>query len=52
MAEQPHNVEFVEVRSKDILADHTAFWASFGKAATYGIAAVAVLLVLMFIFLV
>ncbi|WP_431281602.1 aa3-type cytochrome c oxidase subunit IV [Humitalea sp. 24SJ18S-53] len=52
MAEQSHPVEFVEVRAQDILANREAAWESFGKAATYGIAAVAALLVLMLIFLV
>ena len=50
MAEKA-SYEFVEVKSADILAERQGLWAGFTNATKYAIIAVAVLLVLMFLFL-
>lgn len=50
MAEKA-SYEFVEVKSADILAERQSLWAGFTGATKYAIIAVAVILILMFLFL-
>jgi hypothetical protein len=47
MAEAPQKIDFVEVKSEDILAEHTRGWDMFTKAATWGIGAIVVVLILL-----
>lgn len=46
MAEAHQKIDFIEVKSEDILAQHTHGWDMFTKAATWTVAAVFVLLIL------
>ena len=45
MAEAQQQIDFVEVKSEDILAERVHGWDFFVKAATWGIGAIAVLLI-------
>lgn len=53
MADQaPTNIEMVEVKAEDILAERRAFYERFMQSTTWTIGATVVLLILMWIFLV
>ncbi|MDB5412452.1 MAG: hypothetical protein JWR10_787 [Rubritepida sp.] len=43
-------IDMVEVKAEDIIADHQVMYASFMKAATYAIGVVIVLLVALYLF--
>jgi hypothetical protein len=45
MAEVKHDIDFVEVKAEDIVGERSQGWSTFTKATTWGIVAVAVLLV-------
>jgi hypothetical protein len=47
MAEVKHEIDFVEVKAEDIVGDRTHGSHVFTKAATWGIVAVGVLLVVL-----
>ena len=47
MAEVQQNVDYVEVKAKDILADRQTGWAMFTRATAWTIGGVVVLLVVL-----
>ncbi len=49
MAEQNSQVDFVEVRAQDIMAERTRMWLSFGDATKWSIGAVIGLLVAIYL---
>lgn len=49
MAELSHHVEFSEVTSADILENRRAGWEAFTRSATWGIGAIALSLVLLYV---
>lgn len=50
MAEASHDIDFVEVRSEDILAERTRGWDQFTVAAKWSIGAIIVLLLAIYVF--
>lgn len=48
MAEANHEIDFVEVKSQDILADRTKGWDVFVTASKWAIGAVVLLLLLIY----
>jgi len=46
MAEAQQHVDYVEVKSKDILAERQTGWAMFTRATAWGIGAIVLLLIL------
>lgn len=50
MAEATHDIDFVEVKAEDILAERTHGWEAFTKATTWGVGAVIVLLAALYLF--
>ncbi|MCI0753717.1 preprotein translocase subunit SecE [Teichococcus vastitatis] len=50
MAEANHEIDFVEVKSQDILADRVQGWDAFIKATKWAIGAVILLLVMIYLF--
>ncbi|SHJ81437.1 aa3 type cytochrome c oxidase subunit IV [Roseomonas rosea] len=50
MAEAQQHIDYVEVKSKDILAERQTGWAMFTKATMWGIIAVVLLLVFLKVF--
>jgi hypothetical protein len=50
MAEAQQHIDFVEVKSKDIIADRQTGWTSFTRASTWVIGAIIVLLIALKVF--
>lgn len=50
MAEVNHEIDFVEVKSEDILAERTHGWDMFTKATKWSIGAIIVLLLFLYVF--
>lgn len=50
MADAPQHIDFVEVKSKDIIAERQTGWAMFTRATVWGIVAIVVLLVALKLF--
>jgi hypothetical protein len=51
MAQQPQGqIEYVEVKAEDIMAERRSLYDAFGKATTLGIIAVAALLIGIYLF--
>ncbi len=50
MAEVKHDIDFVEVKAEDIVADRAQGWSVFTKATTWGIGATILLLVFLYLF--
>ncbi|MFC3124256.1 preprotein translocase subunit SecE [Pseudoroseomonas globiformis] len=49
MAEAPQQIDFVEVKSDDILAERTGGWDAFILASKWGIGAIIVLLLVIYL---
>jgi len=45
MAEADQHVDYIEVKSKDIIAERQTGWAMFTKATAWGIGAIILLLI-------
>ncbi len=52
MAEQQTHYEFAEVKASDVLAAHEASWHGFTSFVTWSAGSIAVILALMYLFLV
>ncbi|MDJ0388427.1 preprotein translocase subunit SecE [Roseomonas sp. E05] len=50
MAEATHEIDFVEVKAEDILAERTRGWDQFTATAKWGIGAIIVLLLAIYLF--
>jgi hypothetical protein len=50
MADATHDIDFVEVKADDILAERTHGWESFTRATTWGAGAVILLLAMLYLF--
>jgi len=52
VAEQQTHYDFVEVKAADILAERESSWSGFTHFVTWSTGAIAIILVLMYLFLV
>ncbi|WP_419895970.1 preprotein translocase subunit SecE [Roseomonas sp. USHLN139] len=50
MAEATHQIDYVEVKADDIIAERTHGWEAFTKATTWGIGATILILALLYLF--
>ncbi|UPG74284.1 preprotein translocase subunit SecE [Roseomonas gilardii subsp. gilardii] len=51
MAEARQHIDMVPVRAEDILSERQAGWQAFTRAASWGIGAIVVILLLLYLFL-
>ncbi|WP_159998482.1 aa3-type cytochrome c oxidase subunit IV [Roseomonas sp. 18066] len=49
MAEATHEIDYVEVKAEDIIAERTQGWEAFTKATTWGIGATILLLAFLYL---